>query len=380
MRQGIPIDSVYLGGEHFVRPEGTSFWAFLKSAKIPFHKDHFPFITKHAKPRIKQVFDFDEYIHLNSRGEALGYLYAGLGKALNYVGSVLDLELPHGFNDHTDRHTLWVAQTGVELLQRSGYSFDNLEDHFGAKSEVLMTLVGLTHDLGNFIGRKEHSAYSAWMLTRLFGNTYKHPDMWHAVLYSILFHEEPVLKDLDIDLSGGMPLQWALVAADKMHVGRDRIGPRAFETGIKQGAFEDDIHILLNAMIVRSTWYMSGDNFIWHLGFSVDQLEEKFASLSRDKRLWVPKMFQKLFISNGIKYRDTFIKQFREIYEDRMKMAAQSVFLLYPYINTFEARLGDIDTRGKVGSQEKTIWTLHRPTIRPKASYPSSDSRWWIGG
>lgn len=379
MAYDIPIDSPYLGNQHFIRPEGTSFWTFLKSAKIAYNKDHFPFITNHDTPRLKEIFDFAEFAQLSSRGEALGYLYGGLGKALNYVGPVLDLELPHGFNDHTDRHTLWVAQTGVELLQRSGYAFQSTTDRYDATTEVLMTLVGMTHDLGNFLGRKEHSTYSAWMMTRMFGNTYEYPEAWHAVLYSILFHEEPVIRDLNLDISKGIPLQWALVAADKMHVGRDRVGPRAFQTGIDQGALEDDIHILLNAMIVRSTWFMSGDSFIWHLGFSVDQLEDKFASLSRDSRLWVPRIFQSMFERSGVKYRDTFIKEFRKVYKDRMHMAATCVYLLFPYINTFEVRLGDIDTRGKVGSQDKPLWINHR-TGKVKKSYSLTDSRWWMSG
>ena len=70
------------------------------------------------------VFDWPEYLELESRGEALAYLSRGLGTALNYVGPVLDTELPHGFNDHTDRHTLWVSERAVELLQRAGVGYD----------------------------------------------------------------------------------------------------------------------------------------------------------------------------------------------------------------------------------------------------------------
>lgn len=373
MRQGVQLDSPFVASNRFLRSDGTPFWSFLKRQHIAFDKKHFPFVTSHEVPRVKQVFDFDEYLSLSSKGEALAYLYQGLGKSLNYVGPVLDYELEHGFNDHTDRHTLWVSQTGNELLQRSGMSFNGAQN-FDTHSELLMTLVGMLHDLGNFMGRKEHSTFSAWLMTRLFGNWYKHRQEWDAALFAVLFHEEPVLKDLGIRLEGGNPLQWALVAADKMHVGRDRVGGRSFESGLIKKAFEQDKHILLNALIVRSTWYLQENSFYWHLGFSVDQLEEKFGVFTKgNKRLWLPPMFQRLFERKGVAYRQTFARIFKTIYEDRIKMAAESVFLLYPFINTFSVLMADIDTRGKVGDDVLELWEQKRsgPTKMRQSKRPT---------
>ena len=139
------LNSIYLSS-NFIRPDETPFWEFLKNNNIPYTKKHFPFLTYNVTPKIRQVFDFDDYVQIGSRGEALSYLYNGFGKALNYVGPVLDLELEHGFNDHTDRHTLWVTQTGVELLQRAGISYDG-KGHFDPKTESMMTLVGMTYQV-----------------------------------------------------------------------------------------------------------------------------------------------------------------------------------------------------------------------------------------
>ena len=356
--------SPFVAKKRFVRADGKPFWQFLDEYGIEYDKNHFPFITKHRIPQVLPVFDFNHYLKLSSRGAALGYLYQGLGQALDYVGPVLDMELKHGFNDHTDRHTLWVAQTGVELLQRSGFSYDGEKEHYDTTSELLMTLVGMTHDLGNFMDRKDHSTYSAWLMTRLFLNTHIHSSAWHATLYSILFHEEPVLKSLGTDLTQGMPLQWALVAADKMHVGRDRVGGRSFLNGIEKNALEDDSHILLNSLICRSTWIMSSSKFVWHLGFSVDQLEDKFARFTKgNKRIHVPLRFQKLFVNRGVLYRDTFKEMFSDLYIDRLHMAAQSIFLLFPYLTRFEVQLSDIDTRGKVGSGDMVLWVINRADV-----------------
>ncbi len=352
--------SIYQGNNLFVRPDGVPFWHFLLKHDIQFKKKDFPFLTGSETPKIKAVFDWKEYFALTSRGMALSYLYHGFGNALNYVGPVLDRERQHGFNDHTDRHTLWVSQTGVELLQRAGQSF-NGHGHYDVKTELLMILVGMTHDLGNLITRKEHSQFSIWLLMKLFKNIDVQSAEWQAVTYAILFHEEPVLIENGAQLEAGNPLQWALVAADKMHVGRERLAPRAFESGLKNKAFESDTHILVNALIVRSSWHLGVGDFVWHLDFSVDQLEEKFSAFSKgNSRLWLPRIFQDKLLGEGVRYRDTFTKLFMEIYSDRLDMAAKSVFLLFPYINKFSVELVDNDTRKKVGSGSQVVWVGKR--------------------
>ncbi|MBP7768447.1 hypothetical protein KA082_01260 [Candidatus Woesebacteria bacterium] len=352
--------SLYANHNTFVRPDGVPFWHFLLEKDIEYKKSHFPFLTTSEAPKIRAVFNWDEFIKLQSRGEALSYLYAGLGRSLNYVGPVLDQELQHGFNDHTDRHTLWVSQTAVELLARAGKSYDGV-GHYDVTTELLLTLVGMTHDIGNFLSRKDHSQLSVWLLTRLFsGIQYDSPE-WQAVVYAILFHEEPVLLENKLALSAGTPLQWALVAADKMHVGRERLGTRSFDSGIKNHALESDVHILVNALLVRSSWSLGVGEFVWHLDFSVDQLEEKFSAFSKgNSRLWLPRKFQDKLLGEGVRYRDTFTQLFSDLYKDRMEMAAESVFLLFPYVQKFRVELVDNDTRAKVGSGRRLVWLQSR--------------------
>lgn len=343
----IPVDSPFLGKTELVRRDGQSLYAYLNSHKIKFNKSDFPFLSNHAIPRVKKMFDFGAYLNLSGKGEALAYLYNGLGKAWNYIGPVLDLELPHGFNDHTDRHTLWVTSTAVELLQRAGTSWASGAEHYNARTEVLLTLVGMTHDLGNFVDREEHSMYSAWLITRLFYNTEPFQAEWQAVLYSILFHEEPMLRDLGINLGDGIPLQWALIAADKMHVGRERIGDRSYESGIANRALEEDVHILLNTLVVRSAWILARHNFVWHLDFSIQQLEDKVASFTNGSgRIWVPDYFYRQFEVGGKPFREIFAEMFANVYEARIRMAAMCIFLLFPKIHKFQVFLTDAERNG----------------------------------
>lgn len=125
----VELNSVFSNDRMFVRPDGVGFWEFLKRSGISYVKKDFPFLTETKIPQVLPVFDFDYYMQLKSRGEALAYLYRGLGRALNYVGPVLDVELEFGFNDHTDRHTLWVAQQTVEILQRAGKNYDGTDQY-----------------------------------------------------------------------------------------------------------------------------------------------------------------------------------------------------------------------------------------------------------
>lgn len=358
----IPIHSPYIGSRDFVRSDGTSFWAFLNSHNIKYSKDDFPFLSNHQVPRVKKSLDFGEYLNLSGKGEALAYLYKIFGKAWNYVGPVLDFELPHGFNDHTDRHTLWVTSTAVELLQRAGKSWANRGGKYEAQSEVLLTLVGMTHDLGNLVDREHHSMYSAWLLTRLFYNQEANQEAWDAVMFTTLFHEEPILRDLKINLGEGLPLQWALIAADKMHVGRDRIGDRSYLSGIANRALEDDAHILLNTLVARSAWIRASGAFVWHLDFSIEQLEEKVASFTRGKgKIWVPRDFHRQFSEGGKPYREIFSELFVNLYEARIRMAAMSIFLLFPDVKKFQVFLTDAKKgNGGVGKGELLVCELVR--------------------
>ncbi len=351
---------LYIGKKFFIRPDGTPFWQFLSKHDIPFSKKHFPFLTTSETPQIKPVFDWNEYLSLQSKGEALAYLYAGFGKAFNYVGPILDLELKHGFNDHTDRHTLWVSQTTVELLQRAGCSYDG-RGGYDVTTELLAVLAGMTHDLGNIFGRKKHWYMSSWLLTRLFKNIAYESSEWQHLNFAVLFHEEPEVVADALDLKTTFPLHWALIAADKMHVGRERIGPRSFEFGVKSKVLEQDVHILANALIVRSSWCLGVGEFLWNLDFSVDQLEEKFASFSKgNDRIWLPQKFQDKLLGQGVRYRDTFVQLFIELYQDRLDMAMESIFLLFPFIHRFTILLVDNDTRKKVGSGSRVIWSRKR--------------------
>ncbi len=340
------------------RANGESLWEFFKKNKITYEKSDFPFLTDGEVPSIKSVADFGEYLGLVGRGEATSFLYRTLGRSLTYIGAALDTEREYGFNDHTDRHTLWVAGRCTELLQRGGRSADG-KGVFDRKSEILCTLVGMTHDIGNLISRKMHSKYSMEILDELFGWTGKknYREIWEVVRQAVLYHDEAALNEGGFAIEKGYPLLWALVIADKMHFGRDRLGEKTFETG-EEGAAEKDVHIALEMLVARSTWYLNPDEFVWHLDFSVELGQEWMGSLANHKdRVWVPKLYQQAYRQNGQEYRVTFAKQFLEVYGERVKLIERAAKVLFPWIKGFAVELVDSDSRDKVTPAKMQIYT-----------------------
>lgn len=340
----------------------------MEESKIDFEKEDFPFLSKTNPPQIKQVFDFRKLLCLRGYGEVLAYLYQGLGRSLTYVGPVLDLDLPCGFNDHTDRHTLWVSWNTIELLKSAGLSFDG-KNSYDRATENLATTAAVLHDLGNFMGRSTHSQFSLQLLHQLFshyrGRKEKRP--WRFLEEAVFYHDGDALSEAKFDIAvQPKPLLWALILADKLHFGRDRIGGRSQQKGI-EGVYRD-VHILLNALVSRSDWTLSPSGFVWQLDFEVRILDEemkKFAKKGK-QRVWVDKKMQDNFKNEGIPYRETFADLFLDIYKSRFDYAALSAFLLFPWVRSFTLRIFDNDLGRKVGSGILDITRYRRELISRK--------------
>ncbi len=341
---------------YFQRQDKQSFWDFLNQISPHYQQSDFPFLTKDNPPRFKPIFDFGDYLKLSGRGEALSYLYQGLGKSLSYVGPALDSELTYGFNDHTDRHTLWVTNKTLELLHRSGSNYSQTGP-IDVTTELLATLAAMTHDIGNLIGRKMHPIYSVEILEKLFVHESDHQKEWNTLIQAVQFHDEFQLTSHHFKLAKGSPLLWALVAADKMHVSRDRLGDKSALLGTNH-SIEYDKHIVLNLLIARSTWYFQKNIFTWHLDFSCDIGEERLIPLANHKdRVWVPQEYQNNFRKLNQPYRETFTKNFLETYGDRIKLVEQTTKLLFPWLSGFQLILSDGDITKKVGAKDLVIYS-----------------------
>jgi hypothetical protein len=97
------------------------------------------------------------------------------------------------------------------------------------------------------------------------------------------------------------------------------------------------------------------------LDFGIEQLEEKFGSFTRGNgKIWVPKEFYAKY-KKGQSYKEIFAEMFLSIYEARIRMAATSIFLLYPYINKFQVFLSDAKmNEGDLQSGEMLICEVVR--------------------
>lgn len=336
----------------FTRTDGRGFWEYLRGQGIPYRKDDFPFLSADDHPHILPVLDFSALLSMQSYAEVIGYLYQKLGKSLSYIGPILDSEFTYGFHDHSDKHALWVALQARELLVRSGKRFDGT-GVCDEVSEVLAILAGMLHDIGQLVDRKQHSNYSLQLIDQLMiRDQHIYEQEWHALVDSIRLHEEPVLVSLGLSLEQMFPLHWALVVADKLHNGRDRLSQKSVGLDPEKEPFMHDKFLLADSMIARSSWHLEPETFVYQVDFSLTEFSARFEKYLGDKdRLWVPDSVYALFAKQGKPYRDSFVELFQTMYLDRMQIAAKGIFLLMPWIHSFDVRMVDNDTRDKVGSE-----------------------------
>lgn len=133
-----------------------------------------------------------------------------------------------GFTDHSEAHTVLVAERAAEILSKLGYSEYEVE---------LVRIAGYMHDIGNAINRAHHAEYGA-LLTNDLLRTMGMPteDRIHVVS-AIAHHDESTGGATDI-------ISAALILADKTDVRRNRVRQN------DMAAF--DIHDRVNYAVLKN--------------------------------------------------------------------------------------------------------------------------------
>jgi hypothetical protein len=112
-----------------------------------------------------------------------------------------------GFTEHGRRHTRLVAERSRDIALNLGYT-----DRIAQRAY----LAGLTHDIGNMLGRHMHGISSAVMIYPILVDHGIDYDDISAVLMAISNHEEEI--GVPVDEAGA-----CLVIADKTDVHRSRV-------------------------------------------------------------------------------------------------------------------------------------------------------------
>lgn len=133
-----------------------------------------------------------------------------------------------GFTDHSEAHTVLVAERAAEILRKLGYSGNEIE---------LVKIAGYMHDIGNAINRSHHAEYGALLANTLLKDTDLPLEDRVAVVSAIAHHDESTGGATDV-------LSAALIIADKTDVRRNRVRQT------DKAAF--DIHDRVNYAVVMN--------------------------------------------------------------------------------------------------------------------------------
>ena len=112
-----------------------------------------------------------------------------------------------GFTEHSRAHAMKVAKTAGKILEKLGYSKDEIN---------LCQIAGYMHDIGNAINRVNHAEYGAILANDLLKNTNMSLSDRLTVVSAIGHHDESTGGATDA-------VSAALIIADKTDVRRNRV-------------------------------------------------------------------------------------------------------------------------------------------------------------
>ena len=316
------------------------------------------------------------------------YLDIACSKIYQGANGSLDAIYDHGYNRHDEIHIRYVKNVTVDLLRAGDYPEDVVRRGL---------IAAWDHDSGNVLSRKIHSLISPRILERVIPTLNEDPQQWRVVRRAIQLHNEPVARTVlsGIRESSETSEEYyqkmretfgaealALIIADKSHVGRDRVSYKARS----KDAVDEDPHLEVNLLGKTREIGLSEDKktMVWKLDFTpgIDQdleddhlallgriresdLEEEGSEGSHEMRAFVSdetheKHRQKL----PIPHFDTWKARFWNLYLDRVLLAVDSSFALYPECESFAIVMRDNDAGSDCGDFcEETTFTFQRGKV-----------------
>lgn len=133
-----------------------------------------------------------------------------------------------GFTEHSRAHAMKVAKTAGKILEKLGYSKEQIN---------LCQIAGYMHDIGNAVNRNDHAHNGALMAFYILNQMEMNPKDIACVIAAIGNHDEKTGSAVD-------PVSAAVILADKTDVRRNRVRNR------EMAAF--DIHDRVNYAAVSS--------------------------------------------------------------------------------------------------------------------------------
>ena len=119
-----------------------------------------------------------------------------------------------GYTDHSEKHSIIVAEQAGQILKKFGLSEHEVE---------LVKIAGYMHDIGNVVNRSHHGEYGAILANDILRRAGMPVMDRVCVMSAIGNHDESTGGALD-------PISAALIIADKTDVRRNRVREKEIVT------------------------------------------------------------------------------------------------------------------------------------------------------
>lgn len=152
-----------------------------------------------------------------------------------------------GYNDHSEKHTLLVAERAAYILKKFGYDNHTIE---------LARIAGYMHDIGNSINRTHHAEYGAILANDILKGTDMSVEDRITVVSCIGNHDESTGGAVDI-------VSAAVIIADKTDVRRDRV--------LQKEKSSFDIHDRVNYAVTEAKLKVNIEKKVISLNLQIDE-------------------------------------------------------------------------------------------------------------
>jgi hypothetical protein len=257
------------------------------------------------------------------------------------INTVIDRALdglsPDGFNKHGEAHVNRVVGQGLTLL-----------DYMAAdeNSRKNLVIAAQAHDIGNIFGRDAHPHISPNMLQKIVPSIKDDVDSWRVINRAIVLHDSDNLRAVtsswgNISSSERLkrladymrPEGLALLIADKVEVGRDRISDK-----ILAGSIIKDPHAVVNLLGRHAGVEVFGESFIWNLKYNPEFTPAEMEKFKHFAPGW-KRRNEEGEVKIGF---SDWKNMFWGIYTERVITAIEAALAFFPYLENVEISMTDI--------------------------------------
>lgn len=252
------------------------------------------------------------------------------------VDRALDGISPDGFNKHGEQHTDRVSRQGLVILDYNGES-DDVRRNF--------LIAARPHDIGCLFARQPHPYISFRMLRTILPSIEDDKESFQTIAKAILFHDSDTLTGITTRW-GNIPSEerlqrladymqpegLALLIADKVEVGRDRISDK-----ILAGNLIRDPHAVVNLLGRHDRIEPVNDKFVWQLKYNPDFTPTEMQKFKHFAQGWQRRRRRG---EVDINFED-WKNMFWGIYTDRVVTLTEASLAYFPFIGKVEVQMMD---------------------------------------